>query len=249
MAPRAAATSLQSNGTSIWVDCGNGTFGHLQEHIAVEDLSAVVLTHGHPDHCVDIYGLHVLPALRPRHRAPAGLRARGAREVPALAGVRLGQHLRLVSSWATTTPPRSATSTCASAAPTTRRPRYAVEATHDGRRMIYTADTGPEWTVGAFAPGADLVLSEATYLHDNIPAPIHLSAKQAGEAAREAARPAAHPHPPLADDRPDRGDRGGLGGLRQRCHPGHPGPRHYHLTPACSTAKPHHPGRSSGNPT
>ena len=53
--------------------------------------------------------------------------------------------------------------------------------------MIYTADTGPEWTVGAFAPGADLVLSEATYLHDNIPAPIHLSAKQAGEAAREAA--------------------------------------------------------------
>ena len=52
--------------------------------------------------------------------------------------------------------------------------------------MIYTADTGPEWTVGAFAPGADLVLSEATYLDANIPAPIHLSAKQAGTAAREA---------------------------------------------------------------
>ena len=51
---------LQSNGTSIWIDCGNGTFGHLQEHLAVEDLTAVVLTHGHPDHCVDIYGLHVL---------------------------------------------------------------------------------------------------------------------------------------------------------------------------------------------
>jgi ribonuclease BN (tRNA processing enzyme) len=65
-------------------------------------------------------------------------------------------------------------------------PTYAVEATHDGRRLIYTADTGPDWTVGAFDPGADVVLSEATYLDANIPAPIHLSAKQAGTAAREA---------------------------------------------------------------
>ena len=46
--------------TSIWVDCGNGTFGHLQQHLEMEKLTAVVLTHGHPDHCVDIYGLHVM---------------------------------------------------------------------------------------------------------------------------------------------------------------------------------------------
>ena len=52
--------------------------------------------------------------------------------------------------------------------------------------MIYTADTGPGWTVGAFDPGADLVLSEATYLHASRPAPIHLSAREAGHAAREA---------------------------------------------------------------
>ncbi len=40
--------------------------------------------------------------------------------------------------------------------------------------------------MSAFAPGADLVLSEATYLHDDKPAPLHMSAKEAGEAAREA---------------------------------------------------------------
>jgi ribonuclease BN (tRNA processing enzyme) len=61
-----------------------------------------------------------------------------------------------------------------------------VEAACDGRRLIYTADTGPEWSVDAFEPGADVVLSEATYLDAHIPAPIHLSAKQAGTAAREA---------------------------------------------------------------
>jgi ribonuclease BN (tRNA processing enzyme) len=51
---------------------------------------------------------------------------------------------------------------------------------------VYTSDTGPEWSVGAFGAGADVVLSEATYLHDDIRVPIHLSARQAGELAREA---------------------------------------------------------------
>jgi ribonuclease BN (tRNA processing enzyme) len=51
---------------------------------------------------------------------------------------------------------------------------------------VYTSDTGPGWSVAAFPPGADLVLSEATYLHDSKSAPIHLSAKEAGAAARAA---------------------------------------------------------------
>jgi ribonuclease BN (tRNA processing enzyme) len=65
-------------------------------------------------------------------------------------------------------------------------PTYAVEASAGGRRVVYTADTGPEWSVDAFGAGADLVLSEASYLDDNIPVAIHLSAAQAGRAAREA---------------------------------------------------------------
>src|SRR5688572_28759167 len=51
---------LRHDDTAIWMDCGNGTFAALQQHLAVEDLTAVVLTHAHPDHCVDVYGLHVL---------------------------------------------------------------------------------------------------------------------------------------------------------------------------------------------
>src|SRR3954454_15154361 len=177
---------LRTDTTAIWMDCGNGTFGHLQEHIAVEDLSAVVLTHGHPDHCVDIYGLHVY--LR------YGL---GIEHLPVYAPEGLEKFLlSLVSDWGNTfdwfVVGDNDTAKVGDVDLRFSRtdhppPTFAVAATHDGRRMIYTADTGPEWTVRAFAPGADLVLSEATYLHDNIPAPIHLSAKQAGEAAREAA--------------------------------------------------------------
>jgi ribonuclease BN (tRNA processing enzyme) len=176
---------LESGDTSIWVDCGNGTFGHLQEHVAVEDLTAVVLTHGHPDHCVDIYGLHVL--LR------YGI---GRENVPVFAPEGLeGYLLSLVSDFGNVFDWRAVsdgdTEKVGDIALRFSRtdhppPTYAVEARADGKRMIYTADTGPGWTIGAFDPDADLVLSEATYLHANRPAPIHLSAKQAGEAAREA---------------------------------------------------------------
>ena len=44
----------------IWMDCGNGTFANLHQHVNPGDLTAVVITHAHADHCVDIYGLHVL---------------------------------------------------------------------------------------------------------------------------------------------------------------------------------------------
>ena len=66
-------------------------------------------------------------------------------------------------------------------------PTYAVEATRRRQAAdLHRRHRARAGRVGAFEPGADLVLSEATYLHDSIPAPIHLSAKQAGEAAREA---------------------------------------------------------------
>jgi ribonuclease BN (tRNA processing enzyme) len=177
---------LQSGDANIWLDCGNGTFGHLQQHIRAEDLTAVVLTHEHPDHCVDVYGLHVLTRY--------GLEREG---LPVYAPEGLADHLgQLVGGdWGgafewlpidedekvkiggvdlrfsrTDHPP----------------PTYAVEATADGRRMIYTSDTGPGWDVSAFEPGADLVLSEATYEHGKKPVEIHLSAREAGTMAREA---------------------------------------------------------------
>ena len=176
---------LRTETTAVWVDCGNGTFSHLQEHLKVEDLTAVVLTHGHPDHCVDIYGLHVL--LR------YGL---GLENLPVFAPEGLEKFLlSLVSDWGNAFDWRAVGdgdgATIGDINLKFSRtdhppPTYAVEAGAEGRRLIYTADTGPDWSIDAFEPGADLVLSEATYLHDNRPAPIHLSAKQAGEAARAA---------------------------------------------------------------
>jgi ribonuclease BN (tRNA processing enzyme) len=177
---------LRSGDTAIWVDCGNGTFGHLQSHLAVEDLTAVVLTHGHPDHCVDIYGLHVL--LR------YGLERTG---LPVYAPEGLDKFLlSLVSDWGDAFDWRAiGDDDRATVGGIDLRfsrtdhppPTFAVEASAEGKRFVYTADTGPDWSIGAFDPGADLVLSEASYLHEHRRSPIHLSARQAGAAAREAA--------------------------------------------------------------
>ena len=186
--PRGAACSgylLRSGSTAIWMDCGNGTFGHLQEHIAVEDLTAVVLTHGHPDHCVDIYGLHVL--LR------YGLEREG---LPVYAPEGLDKFLlALVHDWGNAFDWRTIDDgDCATVGDIALRfsrtdhppPTYAVEATADGRRAIYTADTGPEWSVGAFAPGADLVLSGSDLPTRTGPR-RSTCPREAGTAAREAA--------------------------------------------------------------
>jgi ribonuclease BN (tRNA processing enzyme) len=170
----------------IWLDCGNGTFANLQQHVDPSALTAVVITHSHPDHCVDIYGLHVmyrygldlynLPVYAPEGvegclRGLVGdgwggtfdwrLVADGDRAEIGGVSMRFSR---------TDHPP----------------PTLAVELAHDGKRIVYTSDTGPGWSVGAFDRDADLVLSEATYQHDDIRTPIHLSARQAGELAREA---------------------------------------------------------------
>lgn len=172
--------------TRVWLDCGNGTFGQLQRHVAVEDLTAVVLTHQHPDHCVDMYGLHIM--------ARYGL---GRRELPVYAPAGLAETLGVLvgGDWGDTfswqTIDADEPVTVGSLALRFSRtdhppPTYAVEVASNGARLVYTSDTGPAWSVESFAGRADLVLSEATYLHDEKAAPIHLSAKEAGQAARAA---------------------------------------------------------------
>lgn len=169
----------------LWMDCGNGTFANLQQHANPEAITAVIITHAHPDHCVDIYGLHV------QYRY--GLERSG---LPVYAPEGVEHALEaLVGDWSDTFDWKLVGDGDRAMIGETQvrfsrtdhpLPTVGVEIAHADKRLCYTADTGPEWSVGAFGPGADLVLSEATYQHDDIRAPIHLSARQAGEAAREA---------------------------------------------------------------
>ena len=167
------------------MDCGNGSFANLQYHANPSDLTAVVISHAHPDHCVDIYGLYVLYKY--------GLECDG---LPVYAPVGVERTLEgLVGEWTDTFDWRLvgdgdkvsiADADLCFSRTDHPLPTVGVDIEHGGKRLVYTADTGPGWSVEAFRSGADLVLSEATYQHDDIRAPIHLSARQAGEAARAA---------------------------------------------------------------
>ena len=58
----------------------------------------------------------------------------------------------------------------------------------EGRRLVYSADTGPGGDLAALAAGADLLLCEASLASGPGPQswPYHLSAAEAGALAREA---------------------------------------------------------------
>ena len=188
-APAGGACSgylVRTAGAALWLDCGNGTLANLQRHAAVGDVTAVIVTHWHPDHCVDLYGLHVLLKYALGRQglpvyAPEGMEAR--------LGTLVDGDWGGVFAWnavgdgdATTVADCSLRFSRTDHPP----PTLAVEVAADGKRLVYTADTGPGWSPEAFGPGADLVLSEATFQRHNELGRVHISARQAGEAARAA---------------------------------------------------------------
>ena len=67
---------IEDAGTYVLLDCGNGVFGKLRAHVDFLDVAAVVLSHLHADHFLDVvpyaYALHYHPRQQPVavHRWP-----------------------------------------------------------------------------------------------------------------------------------------------------------------------------------
>ena len=65
---------------ALVLDLGNGALGALQRHVDLRDVDAVLLSHLHADHCLDLCGLYVARRYHPRgpDRAPCRSTARPA---------------------------------------------------------------------------------------------------------------------------------------------------------------------------
>ena len=49
----------------IVLDLGSGALGAIQRYTDLEDIDAIFLSHLHPDHCMDLCGLHVAVRWKP----------------------------------------------------------------------------------------------------------------------------------------------------------------------------------------
>ena len=179
--------------TRLLMDVGNGSLTRLQQTVDVADLDAVLLSHTHPDHCVDLYGLYFARRFHPEGPtpltvyAPAGSEAQLAGLLPESAQEGFRGLLRFV--------PVAAGDTVTVGALTVRlhealHPVETVAARieADGRTLAYSADTAPCDGVIAAARDADLFLCEATWREADGPHPegVHCSGREAGELAERA---------------------------------------------------------------
>jgi ribonuclease BN (tRNA processing enzyme) len=186
-----SAYLVQHDGFSLLLDAGNGAIGALQRHLGLFDLDAVLLSHLHADHCVDLvaysYARRYHPEPQPRLvvHGPRGTAERLCQvfDKPPPDG------LHDVYDFRTTAPGRTAIGPFEITLTPTAHPVecYAIRVEAGGRSFTYSADTGPSPEVAAAAAGSDVFLCEATWLDDSPRAPnLHLTARESGEHAARA---------------------------------------------------------------
>jgi ribonuclease BN (tRNA processing enzyme) len=173
------------------LDLGHGSLGTLQQFIGISDIDAIVFTHLHPDHCIDLTALYVarmfggydistrLRVYGPPNAADRLADAYGMRRAPGMHSTFDFQHIGLTSDIG---PFRVRTARMVHPVET-----YAVRLDAEGVSIAYSGDTGPCPELAELAEGADLLLAEASLVdgEDN-PADLHLTGRQAGEAAKAA---------------------------------------------------------------
>ncbi|HET6950009.1 MAG TPA: MBL fold metallo-hydrolase [Acidimicrobiales bacterium] len=173
---------VRAAGTNVVVDLGSGTLANLQRHVALADVDAVVLSHEHPDHWLD------LPVLRNALRYVLGLGdlpVYGTDGTRRLARAVMGEMAPTLR-WTTVDeassveigPLRLRFSATDHSVET-----LAVRADGGGRSLLYSADTGAGWDPGAAGAGVDTFLCEASLPPDEEGTFQHLSARQAGALA------------------------------------------------------------------
>jgi ribonuclease BN (tRNA processing enzyme) len=176
---------LRTDTTTVWLDCGTGTLGPLQEHVSLLDLDAVVVTHEHPDHCLE------LPVLR--NALKYILEVEGLRVVTTAGTRDLIEHIsggaEPTFAWEVVGDgDRATVGDLSFAFARTDHPveTLAVRAECGGRVLAYTSDTSARFSFAAFAAPLHLALCEASLSPDDAGRAHHMTAPEAGEVAREA---------------------------------------------------------------
>jgi ribonuclease BN (tRNA processing enzyme) len=181
---------VEHDGFRLLVDVGYATVPRLLEWVAADQVDAVFISHGHPDHCADLNPLLRARALRddppaplPVYSLPGALDAVLALDRPGMLNHAYVLHEFTAGSRLDVGPFRAQTRLLPHFVP-----NAGIRLMAGDRVLAYTGDTGPSPDVVDLARGADLLLAEATYV-DQVPEDSRhylTSARQAGRQALDA---------------------------------------------------------------
>ncbi len=185
---------LEADGFRVLLDLGNGALGSLQRHVDIYAIDAVLLTHLHPDHCLDMCSYYVARSYRPEGAAPL-LPVYG----PAATADRLadaygeGSEPGLTDRFEFRTVRDGTAYDVGPLRVTPRRVNHPGEALgfrfeHDGMVLAYSGDTARCEALVDLARDADLFLCEAAFHEgrDDGVEGLHLTGRGAAEHADRA---------------------------------------------------------------
>lgn len=182
---------LEHDGFRVAVDLGHGSLGALQRYIALPQLDAVVLSHLHADHCIDLTALHVahqygnvgfeqpIPVYGPSGSAERVASAYGMSSAKPLASSFVFRELAMTASIGPFDVQAERVAHPVEA--------YAMRFAAAGATLTYSGDTGQCEALNALARDVDVLLAEASFVHgQQNPRDLHMTGRQAGEVARDA---------------------------------------------------------------
>src|SRR3954462_1169087 len=199
---------IEEDGICVVVDCGNGVFSKLRRFRDYTRVDAVVISHLHADHFLDLvpfsYALTYAPRQQPvpvdrwpgvecpacpRLFGPRGARDTFRRVVGAWGNEDLIENAFDLHEYEPADAPEvgSLRFSFHEVPHFTETFAVAIESSNGGGRLVFGADSSPTDALVEFARGCDLLLVEAT-----LPRPErtgqrgHLTPREAGEPGREA---------------------------------------------------------------
>jgi ribonuclease BN (tRNA processing enzyme) len=187
---------LEAEGYRLLIDLGHGAFGALQQYVRPSDIDAIVVSHLHADHCIDLTAYIV--ALRyggdgyrcggPDGRIPL-IGVPGTRDRLEAAYDPLARKLSLheIFTFGTATPGELGPFRMSYAPMNHPTPTNGIRVEYHDRALVYSADTGESAELVDLAQGADVLLCEASVGPDEELVPdLHLTGQMAGEHADKA---------------------------------------------------------------
>jgi ribonuclease BN (tRNA processing enzyme) len=185
----------------VVLDLGSGAYGPLQRWVEPTGVDAVLLSHLHADHCLDVTALYVALKYGPAGRrdtppvavwAPEGAPRRLARAYDLSDEASLARVLSFAA-WRLHDPVRIGPFTVVPHRVNHPVETYGLRITGPGedgageRVLAYSGDTDSCPGLVDLARDADLLLAEASLLEDwDEPRDLHLTGRRAGQAAAEA---------------------------------------------------------------